>query len=343
MRNLLSIALMLAMAGAAMAFNLGNQAPAKPADNAVYNGPVDPTLQGGDTIGAAMVINVPGTFNGTTVGYTNNYDEACPYTGSTAPDVVYSVTPVSTIAVDIDLCYSSFDTKLYVYDENLNLIGCNDDFFYAAPCFTYSSKLENLTFNAGMTYYIIIDGYGTAAGAYQMDIAEFVPCVVTCPGGAQLEGEPPLSNGYADAWNGGCQSPEFGNPFQPITTSTWFCGVSGWYIGASGGAMRDTDWFTIVMPAGGVLEMQGDAEYPTYMFELGPQDCGSVGVIQNVIVGACAPNPMFIVGAPGSLVWLWVGPTTFTGPVNEYHYVIQMYIPLATENHSWTAVKSLFN
>jgi hypothetical protein len=43
---------------------------------------------------------------------------------------------------------------------------------------------------------------------------------------------------------------------------------------------------------------------------------------------------MTIVGAPGSLVWFWVGPTTFTGPVNEFNYVLNLNIEggvIATE------------
>jgi hypothetical protein len=83
----------------------------------------------GDTIETAIPIpTIPGTYTGTTVGYNNNYDEACPYGGSTAPEVVLQVTPTEVMTVDIDLCYSSYDTKLYVYDEFLNLIACNDDF-----------------------------------------------------------------------------------------------------------------------------------------------------------------------------------------------------------------------
>jgi len=254
------------------------------------------------------------------------------------------VTPAEDVVVDIDLCYSSYDTKLYVYDENLNLVGCNDDFHFGAPCFTFSSKLENVAMSAGMTYYVIVDGYGAAAGAYQMDIGTFEPCVIECPVGAQLENEPPLADGYQDAWNGGCNSPEFGNPFQVIDSPV-FCGVSGWYIGASGGETRDTDWFHITIPDGGVLEVVGDAEFATYMFELFPQDCGSVGVVQNVIIGPCNEASMTIVGAPGSLVWFWVGPTTFSGPVNEFNYLLNLNIgdPIAVENHSWTGVKSLFN
>jgi hypothetical protein len=76
-----------------------------------------------------------------------------------------------------------------------------------------------------------------------------------------------------------------------------------------------------------VLEIHGDAEYPTYMFELAPQNCGSVAVVQQVIIGPCHEAAMTIVGAPGSTVWFWVGPTTFTGPVNEYNYVLHNNMP----------------
>ena len=41
-----------------------------------------------------------------------------------------------------------------------------------------------------------------------------MPCVIECPAGAELEGEPPLMDGYVDSWNGGCNSPEFDYPFQ---------------------------------------------------------------------------------------------------------------------------------
>ena len=42
-------------------------------------------------------------------------------------------------------------------------------------------------------------------------------------------------------------------------------------------ATRDTDWFTATIPASGVLTFGGDAEFETYLFEIGPPDCGSAG------------------------------------------------------------------
>ena len=75
----------------------------------------------------------------------------------------------------------------------MNLIACNDDALFGAPCLTYSSKLEDVALQAGMTYYVIIDGYGSAAGAYQMDITVNEPCAITFPDpgpGIQYENEP---------------------------------------------------------------------------------------------------------------------------------------------------------
>jgi hypothetical protein len=288
-------------------------------------------------------IVVPGTWTGTTVGYTNNYDEVCPFSGSTAPDVVYSYLSPVDQTMKIDLCYSSYDTKLYVYDQDLNLVGCNDDYHYEPPCTIYTSRLEVLM-QAGTTYYIVIDGYGASAGPYQMDILECCDdCQLDCPPGAQLEDEPPLQDGYVDAHNSGCGGSQFGLPFQAITAPI-FCGKSGWYLGPEGAEYRDTDWFHITIPEGGVLEITGDAEYATYMFELGPQDCAEVGVLQSVIIGPCQERTLTIVGESGSLVWFWMGPTAFSGPVQEYDYVLHLNLeePVTTQRRSWSGVRSLF-
>jgi len=200
---------------------------------------------------------------------------------------------------------------------------------------------------AGVEYFIMIDGYGAAAGAYQMDITTFEPCVITFPAlepGILYENEPPLVDGDLDTHNGGCNSPEFSDPFQQITSPV-FCGVSGWYIGPDGYDTRDSDWFHIVIRASGSLEIHGDAEYPTWLQELPVHDCNTPVTGEVGIAGPCTDASMTITGAPGSLVWFWVGPTTFTGPVNEYNYILHLNLeePVPTETHSWTSVKSLFH
>jgi hypothetical protein len=345
MRKLLVFALMLTFVGSAVAFDLGNEKTAKPVVNYPQNVP-NPDRQGGDTILDAVMVTLPVVDGaGTTAGYNDDYDEVCPYTNSTAPDVVYTFTNDMDAVIDVDLCGSSYDTKVYVYDEGLNLVACNDDFYFDDACGVYVSKIEGLAIMGGVQYFVIVDGYGSDFGDYVINIVEFEPCVVECPAGATLEGEPPLANDYVDLWNGGCNTDPVTGPFQPITDMI-FCGVSGFYL-SGGSNFRDTDWFLLEIPEGGVLEIVGDAELATYMFELGPQDCGAVGVIQNIPIGPCSEGTMTITGNPGDIVWFWVGPQTFASPdgsdVYEYDYVLVTNLVTATENHTLTGVKALFN
>jgi len=198
---------MLSVAGSAMAAvsttNVGKIM------GAPYVNPAGPgERQGLDQIPGLTIGALPFQDIGTTLGYINDYDEVCPYSGGTAPDVVFNYTPTTTEAINLDLCYSSYDTKLYVYDslDLVNPIACNDDYYFAAPCYTYASFLGEVCVTAGHTYYIVVDGYGSSAGAYQLDITSVGPCPVSgaccapagtctvttqtaCPAGSVWQGE----------------------------------------------------------------------------------------------------------------------------------------------------------
>lgn len=347
MRMYLTIVFALAMVSWAVSADIdtGSRRPAKSPTAVIPNIP-NPERQGGDTIADAVLISELPYYNtGTTTGYTNDYDEACPYTDSTAPDVVYEIIPPGDANLVIDMLGSTYDTKIYLYDEDLELVACNDDFYS-----DYVSKLEDIPVEAGARYYLVIDGYGEAHGDYVLNVVEYEPCVLDCPSGAQLEGEPPLVDGYLDAYNGGCNFPEFGYPFQDLYGDDQgelvFYGVSGWYL-TDGSNNRDTDWFVVNIGAGGVVELTTDAELPTWVFHL-PLDCNQPSTIENIMVGACDPGAMTISGSPGSFAWLWIGSTTFTPPsdVNAYNYVIHFSglapQPVTTQAATWTTVKSLF-
>jgi len=346
--------IVIALPAAAVDDRLAAQAPVKP-DHVVVPPPADPEVirQGGDTIADATVFSIPYYDEGTTAGYTDDYDEVCPYDNSTSPDVVYSYTPAGDIYLDIDLCGSLYDTKLYVYDDSMNLIACNDDYYSGDPCGQYVSALIGVPMNAGMQYYIVIDGYGGDCGEYVLYFGSIPgPCYTgSCPPESELEGEPELMDGYVDAYNGGCNSPEFDTPFQMLEAdqpggALSFCGKSGWYDDG----FRDTDWFTVILdPDGnGILECSLCGVYPTYLFELGPHDCDQVGVLQQV-QSAFTWADMTIVGAPGDVVWLWVGSSSFYPPPgyegHEYEYILELdglQGPVATDPHTWTQVKGLY-
>jgi hypothetical protein len=150
-----------------------------------------PERQGGEDIGSALVISsLPFYDVGTTVGYTNNYDEACPYTGSTSPDVVFSYTPTVTTWLTIDLCASGYDTKVYVYEDSPGtLVACNDD-----ACPGFRSYLEDVQIDPGHTYYIVVDGYGGDAGTYDLYITGIEePANNTCATAEMVTGPYPIS------------------------------------------------------------------------------------------------------------------------------------------------------
>jgi len=134
---------------------------------------------GGETIETASVIpELPYSDTGNTCGNINDYDEECPYTGSTAKDVVYVYTPIVDTIVDLDLCQSWYDTKIYVYaDDTEHLIACNDDFW---GCINgdHKSLIESLYLSSGVNYYIVVDGWGTSCGDFVLDVRGEAPVPV---------------------------------------------------------------------------------------------------------------------------------------------------------------------
>ena len=151
--------------------------------NAPYNQENYPNMSenGGDTVEDPLFIDaIPATLTGTTIGYTDDYNEVCPHDGGEAPDVVYEFTPDQDIVVDVSMCSDGnhYDTKIYVYENYVGNIAstlqgasaCNDDFCYNDHT-QYASFIEGAVLNAGNTYYFVIDGYGSGSyGEYELNI-----------------------------------------------------------------------------------------------------------------------------------------------------------------------------
>jgi hypothetical protein len=202
----------------------------KPAFTGTPNVP-DPNviLQGGDNIGSATVIpSLPYHDTGTTSGYTDDYDEVCPYTGSTSPDVVYSFTAPADAIVDITLCNgSAYDTKLYIYENSYtpgSPYACNDD-----ECPGWVSELLGVPMTGGNTYFIVIDGYGGSYGSYVLDITGTYTSWLTVD----------VSNGSI--------SP--GQPSVPVTATMDAAALTaGTYYGIVTVSSNDPDEPSVVLP-----------------------------------------------------------------------------------------------
>ena len=343
MRYLLLALLILGIVTTAMA-NLSNEPVPKiftPSDPGTPDG-----REGGETAADALVIpGLPFTDTGNTSDNIDDYDEVCPYTGSTSPDVVYAFTPAYDIPVDIILCTSGYDTKVYLYENIVtpgDYFACNDD----EECvLQYRSKLEWLELFAGNTYYIVVDGYGGDMGDYELEIREAEwDCYLPCPGGAADEGEPALVVDYVDMYNGGCNS----DPavFQPLEFPL-LCGYSGWYpVGSD--IYRDTDWFTIIAGIDGFITAQCESFESTYMYILLPTNCDETDVVYEAFCECYVPGVIEFAHPSGEEAWIWIGPAFDSTPEPwpyEFRYVL--YIdgyaePTATNKSSWGTIKNQF-
>ncbi len=362
MRKVIVMLLIMAITGTAIAQDLGSSRdmPAKRMTNIQYTPPADGNRQGGDDAYSAVAIaSLPYTNVGTTNGFFDDYDVACPYGGSTSPDVVYSYMPAADVAVAVDLCGSGYDTKVYILDSTLTPIACNDDFYFDAGCGVYVSFVE-ATLTGGETYFIVVDGYGGESGSYAISVDGFVPCVVACPADAVPEGEPAMYDGYADEYNSGCNG-VMSNNFQvidwtndedgvaPFDGCAFLCGNSGWHLSADfTGEERDTDWFVATALNSGTMEFTVESQYPCYLFQLtpSPMDCGLVAVGLQTTSDCGAPGTLSIPVVAGEVVYLWVGPTTYTGPVLEFPYSMTVcnneFGTVSNEDMDWGQVKTLF-
>ncbi len=349
MRYVLVFMLLVVFAGGAFAADLDVGRPVK-SDLHIPSNPAYDGREGGETVADAYpIMALPFGDSGATCDNLDDYDEACPYTISTSADVVYSFTADFDGFVQVDLCLSVYDTKVYMYDSGMNLVDCNDDFYFGDPpeCHVYSSMLEAAPVMNGETYYIVVDGYGGDCGTYDIQVDSYEPpppCELACPDGAQLEGEPPLEDEYVDNWNGGCGS--IPPAFQWIECAD-FCGVTGWYQ-YTGLDFRDTDWFDC-LATGTEITWMADAESSTNFYHLNMPDCSDVSVLQTMTAGPCIPVEMTIVTTPGEIVHLWVGSANFTNPGDvpddEYDYVMRIEGiegVSASEQGTWSRVKNLY-
>jgi len=261
-----AMVLVLALSVCALAVTPSNVLPEK---NNVVNGVNVPSGRvGGETIATATVIPaLPFTDAGNTCVAIDDYDEACPYTGSTSPDVVYAFTPAVDMHVDMFLCMSSYDTKVYVYEDTYTPgmpFACVDD---NSACgdyntYMYQSWIADVVLTGGNTYYIVVDGYGGACGDYILDVYEIEPCVVECPPEAIDEGEGDCYTDYDDQFNGGCNANPTTPPYSVVDCSNEtivICGSTGVYS-YLGSTYRDTDWYLLTLDEAQTVTIGAESE-----------------------------------------------------------------------------------
>jgi hypothetical protein len=318
--------------------------PLKPGGNFVQP-PEVPRVQG-DTVGDPFIL--PDQWyvaTGNTCFFNNDYDYACPYAGSTAGDVVYKYVCTQSSPGTIDLCNSTYDTKVYVYQDVVGTpIACNDDY-----C-EWQSYLSNIPFTAGHTYYIVVDGYGSSCGNYYLDFQPWVSSgIFECPPDAMFEGEGDCYENYNDTYNGGCNTEPF-PVFQMIAPSDdpiTICGSTGVYMFGTL-TYRDTDWYQLDLCAASNICLAGDAQVPCYFFIIdGRSGCDGATIAALGVAGPYSPISDLCYSCDVGIWWMWVGPNAWDTSFicgSLYWMEISGYTsgPSPTTDTTWGRVKGLF-
>jgi hypothetical protein len=342
-----SAAALLLLSGLAGAAGTGNVAPTVEKDSAPTGLPTYEGRDQGDTIENPFVVNyLPFLTTGYTCPFQHDYDEACPYTGSMSPDVVYRYECTHDEAVEIDLCNSSYDTKVFVYENECTPglpLACNDDYPYCGPN-GYRSWLMT-EFTGGNTYYIVVDGYGGDCGLYELYVVSYHPCVDCLPGSI-VEGEPNCIDPWNDVWNGGCNSePPVFDYLEPSEDTIDFCGTSGTYQ-VGGDQLRDTDWYQIDLAAESEIAFRGIANFNLRIGIVdGREGCENVSTFYSYEDAPTCALAELTETLPAGTWWLWVGPSAFSGVDcgERYRCELSGYVPATpVEDVSWTTVKALF-
>ncbi len=344
-----AVALIAMLAATAPAVTPSARAPEKP--GGVAAGPPGGDRVEGDTIEECWTIAaLPFTDANTTCGFSDDYDEVCPYYGSTAPDVVYAYEPPADMCVSISLCNSYYDTKVYVYEDvvgNVPLDGCNDDNFDCVdPPVNYTSWIDEVALSAGHRYYIVVDGYLEECGDYVLEVEEVEctpPCDVVCTG--IPEGEPTCYDGYEDHYNGGCNStPHCYSYALTSPDGVTHCGEGG-VFDYNGSTYRDTDWYLMaVWSDTASFSITVEAEFGV-LFGFVDGLCDNPAFYSYTTADECTPTTLTEC-LPWGYYAIFVSTSSWDPAYecgSEYSLTIDGYSPFVpVEALSWGRVKALY-
>ncbi|UCD84240.1 MAG: putative metal-binding motif-containing protein, partial [Deltaproteobacteria bacterium] len=107
------------------------------------------------------VISCPGSDSWSTTGMSNLNDYSCDDWNESGPEYIYELTTGATCDITANLCSQSVDLDVFILSDNPEGACPNNCVAYGNDWATYLSA------PAG-TYYIVVDGYDGAQGAYDL-------------------------------------------------------------------------------------------------------------------------------------------------------------------------------
>lgn len=129
-----------------------------------------------DFCSGATAVTCAGSYAGTTVGATTTNDPTGTCGTSVGAAGRWYVFAGNGNVVTASLCTSGYDTKINVYSGNCASLSCvdgNDDGCGSQSTVTFGTSV-------GVNYYIFVNGYSGATGAYTLDITCCAPTAPAC-------------------------------------------------------------------------------------------------------------------------------------------------------------------
>ncbi|MCB9213498.1 MAG: HYR domain-containing protein [Alteromonas sp.] len=108
-------------------------------------------------------------------------------TSNTAPGVWYTFTGTGSL-VNLSTCnQAAYDTKITVFSGSCAALVCEDGNDDGPGCSGFTSDLDVCT-TAGTTYYVLVHGFSSAVGAFDLTLTCDPPLAITCPPTVTVEG-----------------------------------------------------------------------------------------------------------------------------------------------------------
>ncbi|MCB0457059.1 MAG: proprotein convertase P-domain-containing protein, partial [Flavobacteriaceae bacterium] len=217
----------------------------------------------------AISMNCGDTVSGTTVGATFDGVGTCG-TSNTAPGVWYTFAGFDGQATLSTCNQASYDSKISVFSGScgsLVCVGGNDD---GLGCSGFTSLL-NVCVEAGETYYVLVHGFGSAVGTFDLTLT-CTPSTValTCPPSMNVEG---------------CDISDAPAPFANFTE----------FQNAGGSGVGNTATFTLINET----NSGGFPVTITRTYEIS-DDCGFTATCDHIIVVEDTTDP--VVSCPADIV-----------------------------------------
>ena len=233
--------------------------------------------EGNDPCDGAIAVDCGDVVSGSTASAAFDGTAFCG-TSNTAPGVWYSFTAASDASVTATTCSDNtdYDTKLTIFTGSCTSLVCvdgDDDDITCTSNFLHS--IVTWCVAAGETYLILVHGFGTATGNFDLSIncgplpANDAPCAAEA-----------LSLGVSSAFDNNCSTADADEVSPGAGTGTSSCdSQDGWCSFET--EVQNSIWFTFEVPASGAVSIE-TAGFDDQLAVWSASDCSDFSTFSEI-------------------------------------------------------------